>query len=185
MDPTALPRDLVADALERQMRTGLAMLRDAVARCSDALWLDATPTNACWQIAYHALYFTDLYLRPDEAAFVPFPGHQADVQRPDGIGGPGDPADRRPVVPVPYGRAHVLAYADHLMATMGDAIGALDLASPSSGFPWYPGVGKLAHQFVNLRHLQHHAAQLADRLRAATDQGVGWVVSRPAPSRTS
>ena len=44
-----------------------------------------------------------------------------------------------------------------------------------------PAPGDLEeHQLVNLRHIQHHAAQLADRLRTARDHGVRWVGgSRP------
>ena len=32
-------------------------------------------------------------------------------------------------------------------------------------------MSKLEHQLVNLRHIQHHAAQLADRLRSAAMSG--------------
>jgi hypothetical protein len=53
------------------------------------------------------------------------------------------------------------------------AVDALDLESGSSGFAWYP-IPKLEHQLVNLRHIQHHTAQLADRLRAFADIGVSW-----------
>jgi len=42
----------------------------------------------------------------------------------------------------------------------------------------FPDV-KLEHQLVNLRHAQHHAAQLADRLRAAVDLGTRWVGAAP------
>ena len=58
------------------------------------------------------------------------------------------------------------------------AIDALDLASPESGFSWYK-VAKLEHQLINIRHVQHHAAQLADRLRAAADVGTRWVSAGP------
>jgi hypothetical protein len=34
---------------------------------------------------------------------------------------------------------------------------------------------KLEHQFVNLRHIQHHTGQLADRLRQAANRGVQWL----------
>jgi hypothetical protein len=54
----------------------------------------------------------------------------------------------------------------------------LDLESPQSGFSWYQ-MSKLEHQFVNLRHIQHHAAQLADRLRSAADIGIKWVSGCP------
>lgn len=169
------------DALKRQYHAGLAMLCAAVEACPDALWEDPTPTNAGWQIAYHALYFTHLYLQPNEAAFRPWTGHQADVQHPDGIAGENDPASGLPLVPHPYTRAQVLAYAADLDAEVDALVDALDLTSPASGFSWYR-LGKLEHQLVNLRHLQHHTGQLADRVRAATHAGVAWVSSRTAPA---
>jgi hypothetical protein len=59
------------------------------------------------------------------------------------------------------------------------AVDALDLLSPESGFHWYE-IPKLEHQMVNLRHLQHHTAQLADRLRASGDIAIKWVGARRA-----
>ena len=53
------------------------------------------------------------------------------------------------------------------------AVDALDVLEPQSGFHWYP-IPMLEHQVVNIPHIQHGAAQLADRLRAATDVGVDW-----------
>jgi hypothetical protein len=50
---------------------------------------------------------------------------------------------------------------------------ALDLDADASGFPWYR-TSKLDHQIVNIRHIQHHAAQLADRLRAYSNVGTKW-----------
>ena len=57
------------------------------------------------------------------------------------------------------------------------AVDALDLWSPDCGFWWYK-VSKLEHQVINIRHLQHGAAQLADRLRAASNVGIDWVGAR-------
>jgi hypothetical protein len=59
------------------------------------------------------------------------------------------------------------------------AVDTLDLDNPQSGFHWYK-MSKLEHQFVNIRHVQHHAAQLADRLRAAADIGTPWIGGGPA-----
>ena len=50
---------------------------------------------------------------------------------------------------------------------------ALDLDAPS-GFHWLPFT-KFELQVYNIRHAQHHAAQLADRLRASGNGGVPWV----------
>jgi len=53
------------------------------------------------------------------------------------------------------------------------AVDRLDLSAPDSGFPWYK-MSKLEHQFVNLRHLQHHTGQLAERIRQVTGRGIRW-----------
>jgi hypothetical protein len=61
------------------------------------------------------------------------------------------------------------------------AVDAIDLAGAESGFSWYR-VPKLEHALINIRHVQHHAAQLATRLRTACDVGIDWVgARRPKP----
>jgi hypothetical protein len=49
--------------LRSQYHASLAMVREPIERCPEDLWYDDRPTNAFWQIAYYALYFTHLYLR--------------------------------------------------------------------------------------------------------------------------
>jgi hypothetical protein len=115
-------------------------------------------------------FFTHLYLQPNEAAFRPWEHHQADVQHPDGIAGPPDPKSTLPLIPEPYTKAEVLVYWSFCETMVDDAVDALDLHSQESGFSWYR-VSKLEHQIINVRHLQHHTAQLADRLRSAAGLG--------------
>jgi hypothetical protein len=170
------PADPIRDALRRQYHAALAMLRDAIERCPEATWYDASPANAFWQVAYHALFFAHVYAQPNHAAFVPWPGHQQDNQNPDGIPGPPDPSSTLPLIPRPYTKAEVLAYWTYCDEHADAWFDALDLAQPDSGFHWYR-VPKLEHLIVNIRHIQHHAAQLADRLRAAHGIGVRWAGS--------
>jgi len=154
------------------------MLRQTVQQFPDEAWTRRDHRNAPWQIAYHVLYFTHLYLMPDEAAFQAWSGQQpTEVQNPDGIGGAPEPESELPDIPEPYSRAQVLAYLRFCDQMVDDAVGALDLDSLESGFSWYQ-VPKLEHQLITLRHLQHHTGQLQDRLRAAADVGVGWVATR-------
>ena len=164
--------------LKSQYHAGLDMLREAIERCPDDLWMDSRPRNAFWQVAYHALYFTHYYLQKDHLAFHPWAQHQSANQNPDGIAGPPDPASTLPLVSEPYTRAQALEYWGICDHAVDSAVQALELHSPQSGFPWYR-ISKLEHQMVNLRHLQHHAAPLADRLRASLDIGLRWVGSRP------
>ncbi len=164
--------------LKSQYHAGLAMLREAIEKCPEDLWLRTPPRNAFWQVAYHALYFTDLYLQADHLSHHPWAEHQSDNQNPDGIPGPPEPGNSLPLIPRPYTRAQVLAYWDVCDKMVDGAVDGLDLHSPQCGFPWYK-VSKLEHQMVNLRHLQHHSAQLADRLRTELDVGIKWVGARP------
>ena len=151
--------------LKNQYHAALAMLREAVGRCPADEWSNADHENAFWQVAYHTLFFTHLYLQRDEAAFQRSAQHRGDD---DGIEG------------APCTQAQVLEYWSFCDRLVDDAVDALDLDRAESGFSWYR-ISKLEHQLVNLRHIQHHGAQLADRLCSAADIGIRWVGSgRPA-----
>lgn len=174
--PPASVDDAVRTMLRSQYHSALGMLREAVELCPEELWYDDGPTNAFWQVAYHALFFAHFYLQPNAAAFRPWSRHQSHVQHEDGIAGPPNPESDLPLIPNPYSRAEVMEYWAECSAMVDEGVTALDLWSEDSGFWWYR-VPKLEHQMVNIRHIQHHAAQLADRLRSAGDHGVKWIGS--------
>jgi hypothetical protein len=161
-------------ALKSQYHATLAMLRAAITRCPDDLWISSNDhANPIWRIAYHTLYYTHLYLQPNNWMFRPWEHHQQGIQRMN------KPLKTRR----PYTKAEVLAYWSICESTVDDAVDALDLNDPQSGFSWYK-VPKMELQIINIRHIQYHQAQLADRLRVATGVGVGWADARrsaPAP----
>jgi len=167
----------LVEVLKSQYHAGFAMLRETIERCPDQLWLDARPVNAFWQIAYHALFFTHLYMGADSASFQLWAGHQRANQNEDGLARKLDPNSALPLIPLPYTKNQVLEYWGICDGMVNSAVDALDLRRRDSGFHWYK-VSKLEHQLINIRHLQHHTAQLADRLRAAENVGVAWVGSR-------
>jgi hypothetical protein len=167
-------QDSIRAILKSQYHASLAMLRDAIERCPDEVWTHPGHKNAFWQLAYHVLYYTHLYLHVDEAAFRPWERHQGRVQSESALTGPPDPSSTLPLLPEPYTRADVLAYWQLCDQMVDGAVDAFDLDDPASGFWWYE-MSKLEHQFINIRHIQHHAAQLADRLRSAADISIDWV----------
>jgi hypothetical protein len=170
----AIQQAVLRSALKSQYHSGLAMLRESIERCPDDLWLRHPPLNAFWQAAYHVIFFTHYYMQKDYEGFRPWAGHQYDNQNPDGIPEAPKAGSALPLEPDPYTRAQALAYWEVCDGAVDSLVDAMDLGRPDCGFPWYK-ISKLEHQLVNLRHLQHHAAQLADRLRAALDVGVKWV----------
>lgn len=167
----------LSTVLKSQYHASLAMLRECIEKCPDQLWLDEQPRNAFWRVAYHALFFTHLYLGQDLQSFRPWPEHRRDNQNEDGIVGKPDPNSNLPLGPDPYSRDQALRYWDYVDTLVDEAIETMDLRRRDSGFHWYT-MPKLEHQLVNIRHLAHHTAQLADRLRVAENVGIKWVGGR-------
>lgn len=174
-----LPTTAFTGPLKNQYHQALAMLREAIELCPNDLWLDRRPTNAFWQVAYHALFFAHYYLSQDAESFRPWAEHRRDSQNEDGIPGDPDPNSALPLIPRPYSKEQALRYWAIVDGMVDGAVDAMDLSRNESGFHYR--MSKLEHQLVNLRHVQHHAAQLADRLRDARGVGVKWKGgSRPA-----
>jgi hypothetical protein len=160
-------------ALKSQYHASLAMLRDAIEQCPDQLWLNPAHKNAFWQLAYHVLFYAHFYLHADEASVKAWSGHQPNVRHPSALTGQPS-ADPTLPLPDPYPKAQVLAFWLVCDGMVDEAVDGLDLTRTECGFSWYP-MSKLEHQLVNIRHIQHHTAQLMDRLRASEDIGVKWV----------
>jgi hypothetical protein len=165
------------EALKSQYHASLDMLGETIEKCPKELWTSKEFTNAFWQVAYHTLFFTHLYLSPGNDDFIPWIKHQKDNQNPDGIPGDPDPKSDLPWMPDPYTKEELLEYVEFCKSIVDDFVDNTDLSRQDSGFHWYK-VSKFEHQLVNLRHLQHGAAQLADRLRQKENIGINWVGRR-------
>lgn len=167
-------QEAIKTILKSQYHAALAMLVDAIEKYPEDQWLTTYHTNAAWQIAYHTIYFAEFYARSTWENFTPALSHGVATQNDDGIPGPPDPKSELPLMPDPFTKEQVLSYAKAVDAGMDAAIDTMDVMSSESGFYWYK-VSKLEHQMINLRHIQHGTAQLADRLRSIADLGVKWV----------
>jgi hypothetical protein len=141
--------------LDRQYRLGLEMLRQCVDRCPDELWESGKHPRTYWRIAYHAAYFTHLYLQPDSKSFAPGALHRQNVQNLWG----------RPATVEPYSRAEMLDYIQSIEDGLSAMLDSLDLAAPKSGFALYK-MPKIELLMLNLRHLQGHVGQLSELLMA-------------------
>ncbi len=156
--------------VKSQYRASLAMLGEAITACDDALWLDPGYKHPFWRVAYHAVFFTDLYLGASLESFVPWANH---VDELESLGPMIHKDGKLPKEGPPYARDDVGAYWELTLAKVGPSVDGLDLDA-DSGFFWLP-FSKLELQFYNIRHIQHHAGQLAERVRENLDAAVGWV----------
>jgi hypothetical protein len=146
-----------------QYLAALAMLGQAVERCPEDLWDAAQDRNRFWRVAYHAVFYTHLYLQKSLEDFRPWEKNRENVAN---LGAEIPPASG-------YTREEVLEYLGLCREEVKRNTAALDSAAPS-GFHWLK-FSKLELQFYNIRHLQQHTGELMERLGARASIDVDWV----------
>jgi hypothetical protein len=166
----------VRAALKGQYHASMAMLKQTIEQCPDDLWDGEAYPIAFWRVAYHTLFITHLYLQPNEQAFRAWEHHRDEYQFLDALP---FPPYRPPEIGTPYTKSEILDYWQVCDRTIDSAVDQMDLDAQECGFPWYK-MPKLEHQITNIRHIQHHAALLAGRLRDAAGLEIEWVGSNKA-----
>ena len=161
----------VQAVLKSQYHAALAMLKQVIDGCPDDAWTTGDHPTRFWHVAYHALFFTHLYLQPNEDAFRPWEHHREEYQF---LGSLPWPPHRPPKIGEPYTKPQVLDYWRACDAMIDAGVDRLDLDAAECGFSWYK-MPKLEHQVMNIRHTQHHAAILSCRVRSLAGAGTKWV----------
>jgi hypothetical protein len=154
-----------------QYQAALEMLRQSVEKCPDTLWDSQDDKTKFWHIAYHALFYTHLYLSDSEATFTPWAKHRPEYQF---MGPTPWPPHAPPRIGEPYDKATILEYVEFCRREVDERVPQLDLASSASGFDWLP-LGKLELQFYTIRHIQQHTGELMERLGSRAGVEVDWV----------
>jgi len=166
-----MPETNAHEILSKQYRASMAMLKEAITKCPESLWNAPEYPNKFWRVAYHALYYTHLYLQNSLRGFTKWKKHRENYNR---LGRPGS-AHGRSKIDAPYSQVEILEYFEICLREIEAKVPSLDFNAPS-GFYWLPFT-KLELQIYNIRHIQHHAGQLIDRLRTVAGIGIGWVVA--------
>jgi hypothetical protein len=158
------------------------MLENPLRLCPDRLWTarlwndpaQRAEFSEFWYVAYHALFWLDLYLTGSVEGFSPPPPYTLDELDPAGL-----LPERR------YTRDELLAYLDHDRQKCRMTIEALtdERARQPCKFSW----GELSFAELlldNLRHVQEHAAQLSLLLGQQMGAPARWV-ARTKESRNA
>ena len=162
-------------AIKSQYQASLEMLKQAIVKCPASLWDDPEYKNRFWHIAYHALFYTHLYLQPSEKDFVPWAKHRDQYEFMGPL--PWSP-HQEPDIGEPYGQEELLEYLDICRKEVEVQVTSLNLED-ESGFDWIP-LGKMELQFYNIRHLQQHTGELCERLGATENIEVDWIGMKSA-----
>ena len=154
-----------------QFGAAIDMLENAMRACPDDLWYDRSRSPEFWYVTFHTLFFVDLYLSDSDVGFTPPPPFTLDEMDPAGI-----------MPERPHTKDELFAYLAHGRSKCRQMIADLtaEKAARRCGFYWLElSVAELL--LYNMRHVQHHAAQLNLMLRQATNSAPRWVRQTELP----
>lgn len=171
------------EVLWQQFGAAIDMLENAIDACPDEVWSDPSkrpewPANdvvGYWYLIYHTLFFLDFYLTdvPQEEFRPPAPFTLDEL----------DPAGLLPERP--FTKEELRPYLEYDRRKVRSVIAALD---DKDAFErktrTKPDMGMVELLLYNMRHVQHHTAQLHLILRQRTGAAAPrWVSKAKQPLR--
>jgi hypothetical protein len=153
---------LIKNSLWNQFGASIDMLENAIQSCPDKLW----NVNLSFSLnAYHTLFYLDYYLTLDPVGFGPRqPFTHSEFE---------DEASE-----VPISKNEILNYIEFNRKKCYNLI--MSLTNELSESRWINESKSMDYSvfeilLYNMRHVQHHAAQLNLMLRQAIDDAPDWV----------
>lgn len=155
----------LGDILWNQFGAAIDTLGAAIRACPPRVWGDKPGYHEFWCIAHHTIFWLDYYLSEDPRDFAPPPPFGMEEMDPEGLL-PGRV----------YSPEELLGY---LALARGKARAALSDYTPERAAGRFKSnwmdFSRTELHLYNMRHVQHHAAQLNLLLRQRTDSAPGWV----------
>lgn len=148
-----------------QFGAAIDMLDRAIVACPDELWNDRSRHPQFWYVAYHTLFFLDLYLSGTLDGFQPPPPFDMNEIDPSGLM-PGRE----------FTKDELRAYLAHGRTKCKTIVSELtdERADEIAKFSWLElSYGELL--LDSIRHVQHHTAQLNLLLRLNTGAAPRWI----------
>ena len=162
------PSTAINAAIWSQFGASLDTLKKAIELCPAEHWdtkLDF------WYASYHCIFWTDYFLTTEPTTFeppAPFTLSEFDA------------SGKRPERT--YTKQELMTYWQHCHQKAYQLINGLSIDTLNE--PWknkYKNSSQLEILLYNLRHIQHHAAQLNLLLRQTIDQAPDWVSKAEMP----
>jgi hypothetical protein len=148
-----------------QFGAAIDMLENAIAACPDNIWGNRIDYHEFWYITFHTLFYLDFYLSDSDKGFTPPAPFTLDE------------LDERGLLPDRiYAKQELLNYLAHGREKCRIRIVSLteEQASKKCGFDWLDlSNGEVL--LYNMRHVQHHAAQLNLMISRSVGSAPRWV----------
>ncbi len=157
--------DFLKNVLWSQFGAAIETLEQAIVACPQTLWEDRSSQPEFWGLCYHTLFWLDLYLSDSLEGFAPPTPFALEELDPAGI-----------LPERVYRQDELLAYLKYGREKCRARIAGLTEESARTLFKGnLQNMTTLELLLYNLRHVQHHAAQLNLLLRQRTNSAPGWV----------
>ena len=153
---------LQKETLWKQFGASIDMLENAIQRCPAKLW---DTEKKFWHIAYHCLFYLDYYLTLEPDSFSPPSPFTLSEFDPNGA-----------MPHRTYTKEELISYLKHGKKKCHHVIAGLN--TKKAGARWvnaYKDYSVFEILLYNMRHVQHHAAQLNLLLRQEIDDAPRWV----------
>lgn len=156
--------DFWRSAIGRQFQAAVDMLANAIGACPESVWV-REERRAYWYVAFHVLFFLDLYLSPvNESEFRP--------PAPFGLSEFEDEVLPERV----YTKVELLGYVEYCRKKLDALLAGTTEAWVMDACPIeFRAMSNGELLLYNMRHVQHHAAQLNMLLRQAGLTPPDWV----------
>ena len=154
--------DSTIESTWNQFGASMDMLEDAILLCPAVEW---DTERKFWYGAFHCLFFLDYYLTMDPKTFsppTPFTLSEFEDEMPDRV----------------YSKEELLNYLHYNRDKCKSLLSGLTTASLAER--WINSSGSMNYTVMeillyNMRHVQHHAAQLNLHLRQCINDAPEWV----------
>ncbi len=165
--------DTLKALITNQLEAALCTLNACIDECPEAAW-DAPVANLAFcQVVFHTLFFADCSLGQNveslrEQTF--HRNHKSFFRNYEEL------EDRKPELL--YDQPSIVTYLEFCRHKASEVVAmeTADTLSGRCGFEWLP-VSRSELYIYNIRHIQHHAAQLSLRLRLDANTNIRWVKS--------
>lgn len=165
--------DTYKETISNQFEAAFCTLASCIDRCPEVSWNAPVVNYKFCQVAFHALFFADIYLGLDLESLREQPFHRANASF---FGDYEELEDRVPQSL--YEKPSIKNYLTHCRGRAADVIAAetAETLRVRPGFDWLKFSRAEVHVY-NIRHIHHHAAQLSLRLRIDAGDEIPWVGS--------
>ncbi len=153
------------EAVWQQFGAAIDMLANAIRECPDDVWGDQTAEPQYWALAFHTLFWLDLYLGGTSEGYHPPEPFGLEEMDPAGV-----------LPPRVYTREELMTFLLACRSRCKAIIEEMDGESAKRLCHFGKRVQPFGELLIyNMRHVQHHAAQLNLLLRQRTNSAPLWV----------